>query len=418
MGENELHIGAYNFNFKIDSTRTEFGNYIINLLKQQFSSFENVRGIAISLKEPSDRNGSESGKNIDLLSPQYSILLPANNYKLVENIQKVKQLKFRDEDLLFSFYKNASDYGKKVFVITNDNKEIYKNLEDKIEYCKVYDAHTLSEVVKRDLRRKPFNESTVSLNNCLVQIGCKSCAGCKIQTLTECFKNKDEICSENKTSFNSILCNIVSNKDNCINDEVYYYLTAEIVKIFEDLYVLKDIKEFTAIAFPYFFVNKFIGVIAIIFDKFDSDNLETYVNFLNSVKGVFFRGIIYSIAERFLESQKPRSDFKDLLSFFLNVTELTSSNFSEIIKSHADMEQNDLSDLIYMPLIRKRNKDKFKLTLPFYVKYIEQTQREYECVFELNLNVNDNHESNSKSALEVVSHVQWLWDFYRNRKIQ
>jgi hypothetical protein len=459
MSPSKLHIATYNFNLKIDHQYDQFREYIIDVLEQQFGLFNNVKAIAISLKTY-DEKGS------GVLSPAYSELDIKNNDgdELKENsnrksgkkkeeegekrkkntynefVKIINKIKIEDEELFFKFYKKASDYGKKVFIVTKDNKEIYKIIEDKLSYCKVFDAHTIQTEINKDVEIVSFI-NFVRDKDCKIEKTNKKklqCGDCDSENIINCFKKieDDKKCNEYIFEliqhYGGIILNNNSKKEKDDNERIetehytsnkdteidYRKRQAQIMSVFEQYYIAPENNNWTMIAFPYFFLNQFLGTIGVVFEDFEAEKIESYIHFLSTAKNSFHRGIIYFIANDFCNNNNDNNGikFKDIVNYFMDINELNGEKdkyITSLLKSHFNKNENEENgDLIYMPLIRKGKNKEYEMTLPFV--FSESDTNSY-C-FEFKKDIVGSEEEIRQTAFELITHIQWLWDFWKNRK--
>lgn len=419
--EGQLKIGAYNFNFEIEQDYKKFSKYIIKVLDEQFKYFEIVKGIAISLKT---FDKSSSDKNYGLLKSEYPER-PENDFYTKFRKEIIENIRIKDDAVFFDFYKNASDYGKKTFIVTKDNKEIYNAIENKLNNCKVFDYFTIQSQINKDIELKDF---LFYINK-----NCKKTKTCDSESLNDCIKKKENNeCKKDLFELIKKYCFIddVGSIDiSHVEHEKFMRRQSQVLSAFEQHFFAPPNNNWTMISSPYFFLNRFIGTIGVVFEDFESGKIESYVNFLSKAKDSFQRGIINYIADDYFENNKNEKPiFNEFLNHFMDIKEIEEEYLIKILDSHLEEKGKKNGDFIYMPLIRNEKKTEHNMVLPFAFSYNDGTyieQRETDenkdqsknHHFKLNREVESTEEEIRLVAFELVTHIQWLWDiWYRKTK--
>lgn len=406
MYNSVLKIGAYNFNLEIDFKAEEFRDYIMDVLEQQFRDFDNVKVLVVTIQKRKERKEREE-QDYNLLSCKYRIVKGSNSkhggqYERFNTLAEVifDKLEISDEKMFFKFYKSGSDYGDKVFLITKDDKEAYKNIEDKFHYCKVFDARTLINHIGSELESQIDNKEELKIDQ--IKIFGNNCPNCDAKNLNSCFdyynKQKcDRLPEKLKVALNS-------------NDADIH---AIILNAFERNCILLDDINYNIITFSYFFLNQYIGNIGIVFDDYSFNTIESYVSFLSSGKNYFFNGLVNNIADTAKKIEG--RGFEDFLRQFINLEEI-NDNTKEIFSCYFKKEiiSNPNDRIVFFPLVRIKEGKDSKLRLCFMISYRNKKEEIKSC-YEYKEDLINDELLVKKKSFELVSHIQWLWDLWNNR---
>lgn len=362
----DIELKAYSFNLTLKSD--DFIDYIFSILKQNFPSYSTISGIALSIKAFKDNNGNKS-----YLKPHYDDS---------SSEEKLKSTFITDNDLFFPFYKNSKPNS--IFVITSDNKNIYSTLENSMANCKVIHLSSIENYLET------YNKST---NNTL----CNDC------NVTNCpFLNNKKPSTNDLEWWKNNVLNIDSNFKKCN--------ATRVIINYEKL--LLPIHDWVIIAFPFFFINKFIGTYGIIMkNHFDHSFIESYIKFLRKANINFNRGLVNHIFNDWKQNN-PNSKFCNLLSYFIDIEKLT--NFPNINDSFKKIEKNDYK--IYYPILHENNTANKFLLLSINEDKNNDSPKYYKYHIR---DFDDNNSFNiQQETFELISHIQWLWDLWQNYEVK
>jgi hypothetical protein len=367
-----LRICSYNFNLKI---KENFKRYILDILQQQFNHFENIESVVISLKTYDDKNPESN-----CLNPLFFISNEAK-YKgnsLFNTLSKSYREAFiGDDEKFLGFYKNALN-NESVLVVTKRHNQLYKSMEKKVKGCVVIDYDTIKNYQK-------------------------------ISSVTKTVK---ENINDNKKEIKKLVEKIKKDNDNTDKDiNALDKLIKEIpeiekIDIFEELFLIPRVENWTVIIFPYYFLSQFIGIVSVAFKGgFDINVLENYIEFLRYAKTTFYVGIINHIIDDWINNNDTEDkSFIDLIKYFLPLEELTENKnyYEPFLKNSNQTEQS-----IFTPLIRENN-NKY---LPLLLKYNNSAGLFYK----VNKPINSSKMEIRDFTFSIISHIQWLWQHWMDK---
>jgi len=352
----ELNAYAYHLHF---SSEFDIGRYIVNILQMHFIHLGNVHSVIFAHRVCPSPSNDENGENSHYLKfhyyNKYAASWEKNGNKIKVNGGKIevdvtkaaenyKTNPFPDGILMGSFYKNALD-NNSFLVITSKHNKSYKSLENKIKGCKVIDMDSVALYIKEEDEKRQHIEE---------------------------FKNFE------------------------LNYLFYKYNEAETVRD-------KKIVQWTSLLFPYFFLTEFVGLVTVVFEgELDVDSIEQYSQFLRKAQSLFYRSIIDSIIDEWVEKNKGKSIIEYIKYFFplkpINPdSKLEDNLFNEFTTYFSEKEKNGNNEIkilipsfhkngnTYMPLLL--NNENYYIDKP--IEFIDQEMRSF--------------------AFDQISHIQWLW---------
>ncbi len=200
----------------------------------------------------------------------------------------------------------------------------------------------------------------------------------------------------------------------------------EILKKFEQDYLLfakkeikKDDDDWTSLLFPYFFLDKFLGFVIIVFEGLlDVNSIRQSAEFMQKAHSLFNRSIVDSIVDEWIKcKRKEPLQFVDFLKYifqFGNCTE-RCEGLKNIYQSFLRKDLNNGVSVfippfhhnshIHIPILIKVNQEDPAVSTSD--DSTDETSMEY-CYY-LKHPIKYSDEEMRVYSFEVITQIQWLW---------
>jgi len=348
----ETHLfKAYHLQY---DSQWDMGKYIVNILKNHFIHLENVHSVICAHRIYDKGNKTTFTHNFKFSffnkyenEWNYNEKIEINDteYNIDDCKKHYLEYPIRDDDLMGSYYKNALD-DNSFLLITSKHNKTYKSLEKKIQGCNVIDFDS----VLLYLEGKSQNE-TVDIKK---------------------FKEFE------------------------LHYLLYNYKEA-------DMKLNEKQQQWTLLLFPYFFLTEFVGFVTVVFEgDLDINSIEHSINFLRNAQSIFYRAIIDTITDDWIEKNGNYS-FIDCLKYFFPLKEMNTDS-NNLYNSFVHENLGDMTVFVppfhensktYMPLLIK-NDDNENYYIDEPIIYSDSEMRLF--------------------AFEVISHIQWLLQRWECKK--